>query len=52
MSEKGPQGLEGDGVEGFVEVDVEVKGWGLGEEEGLKVVDVVVCLVMWAGAKL
>ena len=44
--------MEGDEVEGFVEVIVEVKGGGLAEEEGLKVVDVVLCLVVLPGAEL
>ena len=52
MAEKGPEGSVGDGVEGFVEVDVEVEGGGVGEREGLKMVDVVECLVSGASTIL
>ena len=45
MAEKGPEGSVGDEVEGFVEVNVEVEGGGVGEREGLEMVYVVECLV-------
>ena len=41
-----------DGVESFVEVDIEMQGGGLGVQERLEVVDVVVSLVVGARSEL